>query len=118
MSAMSGLPLVFPLYVAASGRAVEAATGDEQEVRQPVEIAPGSLADRLRAPEGHESTLGATAYRACEVRRSGSAAAAWKDELLEGREAGIPALDLRLERYHLAVLEKRMPRNGKLAAQV
>src|SRR5262245_22306731 len=106
MSAISGFPLVFPLYVPASGGAVEAPSGDKQQVRKPVEIAPGSVADRLGAAERHERALGAPAHRARKVRRRRSAAAAWKDELLERREAGIPALDLRLERFHLAVLEK------------
>src|SRR5262245_4052843 len=109
---------MFPLYVAASGGAVDAPAGYEQQVRKPVQIAPCRLADRLGAAQGHEGALGAPAHRAREVGRSGGAAAAGQDELLERRELAIPFLDRVFQAFYLLVLQKRVPGNGELAAEV
>src|SRR5262245_36974628 len=114
MSGISGFPLVFPLHVGASGRAVQAPASDEQKVGKPVEVAPRGIADRLAPAERYQGALGAPAHRAREVRGGGGPAAARQDELLERRQGAVPCIELCLERLDLGFLEEGVSRNGKL----
>src|SRR6185503_15252651 len=107
----SRFALVAPLYVTAARAAIERPAGNEQQVRQAVQVAPGRVADRLAAAERHQGPFGAPADRAREVRRSRGAAAPWQDELLERCKLSVPALDMSLERLDLGILEERVPGN-------
>src|SRR5439155_15254229 len=83
----SGLALVPPLHVAAAGGAVERAPGDEEQVRQAIEVAPRRVADALAPAQRHDAALGAPAHGARKMRRRRGPAAPGEDELLQRREA-------------------------------
>ena len=62
--------------------------------------------------------LGAPADGARDVRERGRARAAGQDELLERRELGVEALDVRLEARDVRVADRRGAGDRQLAAQV
>src|SRR4051812_23666122 len=53
------LALVAPLHVGAPGAPVERAAGDEEQVRQPVQVQPRLGGDRLGAAQRDHAALGA-----------------------------------------------------------
>jgi hypothetical protein len=87
-----------PLHVATPGSAVQVSAGYEQQVREPVEVAPREIAYRLVPAERDQGALGAPAHGAGKVRRRRGAAAAGEDELLQRWKLGIPAFEFGLER--------------------
>src|SRR5512138_1045672 len=107
-----------PLHVAPAGMAVELPPGDEQQVRQAVQVAARGIAYVLLAAERDEAAFRAPADRAREVRGGRGARAARQDEFLEGREAGVPPLARRFEASDLSVAEHGVARNAHLAAEI
>ncbi len=101
-----------------AGGAVQAPTGDEEEVREAVQVAPRRLAHLLALAELDQRALGAPADGARKMCRRGRSRAARQDEFLERRQLGVPALDGRFQALDLRLAEDRVARDADFAAQV
>src|SRR5687767_303737 len=110
--------LMAPLHVADFRGAVQYPAGDEQQVRQAVQVLPRRRAHGLGAPQGHYAALGAPAHRAREVRRRRGARSARQDEFLERLEVFVPLRDLPLEKLDPLGLEHGVAGDAELPAQV
>src|SRR5207237_269161 len=83
----------------------EPPAGDEQHVRQAVEISARRLAHLLALAERNHASLRAPADGARKVRERRGARAARENEFLQRRQLGIPLLDRRIEPTDLRVAE-------------
>src|SRR3954468_13428691 len=97
MSGILGLPLVLPLHVAAAGRAVQAAAGNEKEVGQPIQVASCEVAHRLTPAKGDERALRAPANGPGEMGGGRGPGAAREDELLQRRQGIVPSFQRSLQ---------------------
>ena len=99
---------------------VDVAAGDEQQVRQAVDVFQGRRADRLVRQRGQfdHQALGAPAHGARDVQRGGAGRSARQHEGAQRRQLGVQRIDLVLEALDLGIADAQAlacrlpPRSG------
>src|SRR6476620_8753474 len=88
---------LFPEDVRLAGFAIENAGGDEEQVRQAVQVLKERRRKRIRLVEPHEPAFGSPADGARKVSGGGALRAARQHEIPEGRQLGVECIELAFE---------------------
>ena len=101
-----------------SAGAGQNASQDEEQIRQPVQVADRFRSYRIVARKRHHFAFGATANGAGQMAVAGRHAAARQDEILQRRQIGIERIQLLFEMVDVGIENGRVSRYAEFTAEI